>query len=502
MNKTFRFLLIFCLSATLLSASDNPEHKRSCGMPIFAANRERAYFYKSTSWKAGQIIKVYFLNGSEKERGEVEHHAREWEKYGNFRFEFHQEPKTKKEHTILIKFEKQQPGVAGWSTLGAGTESTTAHSMSFYPGISGASTVQHEFGHALGLHHEQINPAGALDWIPEKAYKYFQDNFKWNRQKTDEEIFQKQTDKYYNWTAFDHESTMGYYIPGELFKSGTPLGHSFNLSDGDKEGIAKMYPGRQAPADRLPTYLYYTGRKLLLQLSAKNGIAQVFIDDQLIQELDATGKKGDQTVELDSHIKNARTKLRVTFKPTAADFTFWHYLDEGKTFLYGKNCEPKYPCAQGGTVKPLEIYLAHFNNRNQGQDAPPIAPVPVEPPPEENYADLTGDIPVNAALNNKLIHAILGRNMAGVRSLLKQGADPNGNFQGWTPLMYAAYMGENEAVRMLIVRNATLDTKLAEFWTAYMIAKKLNRLDTAELLAKAGASTRDQGISARSLPVF
>ncbi len=493
-------LMLLLLASLPVAAETSPEYRRSCGMPIFASGRERSIFSKTTGWKAGQVIKVYFVNGSEKERGEVEHYAREWEKYGNFRFEFHQEPKTQKEHTILIKFEKQDPGVAGWSIVGYGTESTTAHSMSFYPGISGDSTIQHEFGHALGLHHEQENPAGSIDWVPEKAYKYFQETFKWSRQKTDEEIFNKQSDPYKNWTTFDHESTMGYYLPGELFKSGVPLGMRFNLSEGDKQGIAQLYPGRSQPADRAPVFLYHSASGRKLRLYGKSSTARVSIDGQVLHEGALSGQ--GTNLDLDAYLKGKKNRLQIDFQVTAPDFELTFNFDDGKTFGFGYACKTGYPCVRGA-IKPIALHLSHFRDRNRGEESGGgEAVLPPVPLPVDDYADLAGDIPVNAALNNKLIHAIIGRNSSEVRSLLKQGADPNGNYQGWTPLIYAAYMGENEAVKMLIVRKAQLDVKLADYWTPYMIAKKLNRLDTAELLAKAGASTRAAGISSRSLPGF
>lgn len=186
--------VFFATLSTLRADSSTAAPPRSCGMPIFNSNRERAFFYKKTGWKAGQVIKVYFVNGTTEERGVTEHYAREWERYGNFTFEFHQEKKTVKEHTILIKFEQQKPGVAGWSTVGWGTESTDSHSMSFFPGIRSDRTILHEFGHALGLSHEQMSPAGGLDWIPAEAYKYFREQFKWDTTKVDQEILNKTSD--------------------------------------------------------------------------------------------------------------------------------------------------------------------------------------------------------------------------------------------------------------------------------------------------------------------
>ncbi len=475
---------------------------KSCGMPAFNSTRERAFFYKKTGWKPGQVIKVYFVNGTTEERGITEHYAREWERYGNFTFEFHQEKKTVKEHTILIKFEQQKPGVAGWSTVGWGTESTDSHSMSFYPGIRDDRTVLHEFGHALGLSHEQMSPAGGLDWVPSEAYKYFREQFKWDAAKVDSEILNKSSDPNFNWTQFDHESIMGYYLPGKLFKSGKPLGSSFFLSELDKKGIAQMYPGRTQPADRLATQLHFSETGQTFNITAEGAVVRVYAGDQLVKEVTATAYTHSGKIDAKTYLENRRAKFSIAIQPTAAKFQGNVTLFEGDRYVFSMGCSNEQPCARGTAPVTRTVYLSHFRDRNRGQDSfrtvvtntPPVAA------PVDDYADLKGNIALNDQLNAKLLNAILGRKATDARALLRSGANPNAAYQGWTALMLAAYLGENEITKMLIARGVALNATIGDYWTAYMIAVKLNRLDTAELLQKAGAKTRTAAPNSRSLP--
>ncbi|WP_169314416.1 ankyrin repeat domain-containing protein [Turneriella parva] len=471
-------------------------------MPIFNSARERAFYYKRTGWKPGQTIKVYFVNGTELERGVTEHYAREWERYGNFKFEFHQEKKTVKEHTILIKYEAQKPGVAGWSTVGWGTESTDSHSMSFAVGTRSEGTILHEFGHALGLSHEQMSPGGAIDWIPAEAYKYFREQFKWDTAKVDAEILGKTSDANMNWTEFDHESTMGYYLPGKLFKSGKPLGVSFHLSELDKKGIAQMYPGRQAPADRLPTDLYFADSGRFIDISAQEATVKVFLDDQLVKEVVAPKNGYAGKIDIDPYLRNKRTKLSISIQPSGQKFQGFVTVQETGKYLFSLGCTHEYPCARGNQTVTRSVYLTHFRDRNRGQDSfgSVVTNTPPVPAPTDDYNDLKGNITINDQLNAKLLNAILGRKVGEARTWLAKGANPNAAYQGWTALMLAAYLGENDITKMLIVRGAALDTRIADYWTAYLIALKLNRLDTAELLQKAGATTRGATMNMRSLP--
>ena len=465
--KLITLLPLAALIPLTAKPSEFRESQPTCGLPIFTARqiiKDRAYWYKNTRWKTGQVIPVYFLNGKKEQRKGVEHCAREWEKYGNFRFKFHTQPKTRKDHAILISFQKLRPGVAGWSSVGGGTTGTSHPSMAFLPherGSAGCGTVLHEFGHALGLLHEQNSPGGKLDWIRAEAYKYFRKKYKWGRKQVDEKIFNKTSDKYYNWGKFDRLSVMAYYIAGKLFRDGWPLGGRSGLSLGDQKGIARLYPGKTQPTDRKPVFIYYNEQKKSLRLSVKNGRYKTYLNDQLIATIDSSkqGYKGkaSEKISLEGRLRRrGKNKIHFEFSPLAQDWHYSYSFYEGKRYLDSGYCAPKRNCVRPEARWNDGFYFTHISNGNGSRTDP-------EPNPEQPK--------FNPALNLPFLDAIFEGDSARTGKLLNRGADPNAKSRGWSGLMYAAYFGHEKIAQLLLQRRVDTYVKVSG-WDARRLAEQ------------------------------
>ncbi len=83
--------------------------------------------------------------------------------------------------------------------------------------------------------------------------------------------------------------------------------------------------------------------------------------------------------------------------------------------------------------------------------------------------------------NTLLLKAARSGSSADAASALKNGADVNVKYNGWTPLLFAAYYGHEEVVKELIRNQAN---PLAEIsgWNALRFAKKNNYDSIADLL--------------------
>lgn len=104
-----------------------------------------------------------------------------------------------------------------------------------------ATTIIHEFGHALGIYHEHQHPNNTLDL---NETRILQDNGE-----TSFDInYSKKTNNVIT-TPYDQKSVMHYYFESDELNSGPPIPVNNELSAGDKQLARKLYPRENAPSD-------------------------------------------------------------------------------------------------------------------------------------------------------------------------------------------------------------------------------------------------------------
>jgi len=102
-------------------------------------------------------------------------------------------------------------------------------------------TTMHEFGHALGLLHEQSFP-GAIKWNRDTIYKHYWDNYHWGKAQVDFNVLETSDQFFTNGTVYDPKSIMHYSVESWQTTDGYSLTESNDLSQGDKNIIAALYP--------------------------------------------------------------------------------------------------------------------------------------------------------------------------------------------------------------------------------------------------------------------
>ena len=102
----------------------------------------------------------------------------------------------------------------------------------------------------------------------------------------------------------------------------------------------------------------------------------------------------------------------------------------------------------------------------------------------------------NLASASKLIDAASWGNIAEVKSLIKAGADVNGElFDGWTALMAASFIGYQDIAALLIENGAEVNkAKNTSGWTPLIMASRVGHKEIAALLIENGANTNAKDV--------
>ncbi|HLT93019.1 MAG TPA: hypothetical protein VKZ56_00590 [Membranihabitans sp.] len=236
----------------------NRERARNIPSSINGLARELV-FEDLKLWRIGEL-KVSFKGGDSELHGKIAGVASKWTENGNITFDFGYDENggsfrswnsTDRSH-IRVGFE--EPGY--WSLVGVdSTDLSIALPGEITLNLSGfdvslpsnwQGVVLHEFGHALGFHHEHQTPALECDFDWNKLYEYLggPPNY-WPKWKVDHNLRQLQSGGMI-YSAHDKHSIMHYSFPAWMFVTGEDspcfTTENLELSETDKEMMGDAYP--------------------------------------------------------------------------------------------------------------------------------------------------------------------------------------------------------------------------------------------------------------------
>lgn len=250
--------------------------------PLLISDEDRLVGQLASRWPNGSTLKVgfdfneanfnylpavcqYHMSRSSCENAvanEVIRLASRWSQYGNIYFQ----RSTWDDADIRVRFRE----VGSWSYVGTSAkhvptdQETMNLALSFLRQSDGFSgTVIHEFGHAIGLHHEHVSPEVAYDWNEAQIIADMQQQG-WSAEQTRlniiDNLLKGHSRSAFFTTTFDPKSIMIYTIPKSWVSAANAanptlcpdadktlfycVGNNTELSELDKQGIARFYPKR------------------------------------------------------------------------------------------------------------------------------------------------------------------------------------------------------------------------------------------------------------------
>jgi hypothetical protein len=212
----------------------------------------RAALLNKAFWGRGVKLRVSFMEGAHELQRRVAALAQAWpdQTGANFGFEFWiDNGRDPAGADVRISF---QPGIGSFSKLGRYAQAVdrTQRTMNLgwmsmaLPEAEARAVVLHEFGHALGLVHEHMNPAQSIDWNKDKVRKDMRASQGWSDDKIDANMFYRYERTEIFGTDVDPASIMMYPIPAGWTKNGFTVGFNTELSPVDKALIREAYGAR------------------------------------------------------------------------------------------------------------------------------------------------------------------------------------------------------------------------------------------------------------------
>jgi hypothetical protein len=240
-------------------------------------------------WQPGQVLKVAFRGGNTPLHRDIANAVTEWTNFANLKFDFGVNPATGSHRTwsksdtdfaadIRVSFDQTgYYSLVGNDSINRtitkpGEESLNLEGFDQQRPADWKTVAQHEFGHAIGFEHEHQSPLAPCDfrfdndpgYVPttDSFGQYIPDTHNrrpglytrlggppnnWPASVVDFNLKQLPESHAYEVGPFDKDSIMKYFFPDWMFVSGTNShcytgGENLVISDGDKQGAAKVYP--------------------------------------------------------------------------------------------------------------------------------------------------------------------------------------------------------------------------------------------------------------------
>ncbi|MDH0747522.1 M12 family metallopeptidase [Pseudomonas sp. GD03842] len=212
-----------------------------------SGRRKRSIGYRSAFWPNGSTLKIGFVDEalSEDHKQHIIDAINQWQPYVNLTFEFidgREDQPGDGKGDIRITTESSM----NYSLIGTGAKANDPWTPTMVLGIKPsdpkfASTVMHEFGHALGAEHEHQHPEAEIPWDLPKVYAFYASKGH-DAEAVDESVLSRLPSEAALTLPYDRHSIMHYPIDNALTIGDWEVGVNSTLSEKDKSFMRLAYP--------------------------------------------------------------------------------------------------------------------------------------------------------------------------------------------------------------------------------------------------------------------
>ncbi|MGY4490261.1 M12 family metallopeptidase [Pseudomonas sp. TE3610] len=213
---------------------ENPDNA-----PLGSGRRKRSVGEVKKLWKPGRTLRIAFVNEpSQAYRDAVKAAASLWLPWVNLTFDF--VPGKRGEIKIFTDYD-QTYSLIGTDALTVGPSDATMVLGLKLDDPHFEAKVVHEFGHALGMHHEHQHPDADIPWDVPKVYAHFAKEGV-SAAEVDQQILNKVDRSLMLASRYDRNSIMHYPVRQELTLGDWSIPQNLKISSKDKAFMRKAYP--------------------------------------------------------------------------------------------------------------------------------------------------------------------------------------------------------------------------------------------------------------------